>query len=170
MRDHLTGLFNRRYLEETLEREIKRSLRSRYSIGVLLLDIDQFKEINDTWGHAAGDVLLKALGEVLAAHIRGGDIACRWGGDEFVLVLPDASRQTTRQRAERLREAVRELEIPYHGLSLGALTISVGLAMYPQHGANGDALLKSADDALYRAKSLGKNRVAVAELIHPPIA
>ncbi len=170
VRDHLTGLFNRRYMEETLEREIRRSARARHSVGVLLLDIDQFKDVNDQWGHAAGDVLLQALGQVLSTHIRGGDIACRWGGDEFVIVLPEASRPATRQRAERLREAVGELEIPYHGLSLGALTISVGLAMYPQHGSSGEALLKSADQALYRAKAEGKNRVVVAELYHPPIA
>jgi diguanylate cyclase (GGDEF)-like protein len=168
VRDHLTGLFNRRYLEATLDREIRRSSRSQHTIGVILIDVDRFKEVNDAWGHAAGDLLLQQLGQLFMAHIRGGDIACRYGGDEFVIVLPEASRQATRQRAERVRDAVKQLEIAYHGLSLGAPTISAGVAMFPQHGASCEALLKSADQALYRAKAAGRDRVAGSAGLHVP--
>ncbi len=162
VRDHLTQLFNRRYLEETLEREIRRSLRAHYTIGVILFDLDQFKQVNDTWGHAAGDLLLKHIGRLSLEHIRGGDIACRYGGDEFVLVLPEASRNATRQRAEVLRQAVRDVRLEYGGQPVGTITISVGIGMYPQHGAHGDELLRSADEALYRAKQAGRDAVVMA--------
>ncbi len=152
VRDHLTRLFNRRYLEETLEREIQRSRRSQASIGVILFDADDFKQVNDRWGHAAGDVVLQQLARTAAAQIRAGDIACRYGGDEFVLVLPEASFTVTQERARQLGQAVRHLEVEYEGHSMGALSISVGVAVYPEQGATTEELLKSADHDLYRAK------------------
>ncbi len=162
VRDHVTQLFNRRYLEETLAREIQRSGRSHHPIGVIMFDIDQFKQVNDRWGHAAGDAVLQEIGRCAKLHIRGGDIACRYGGDEFVLVLPETSRVATRKRAEQLREAIRQLEQDYDGEELGPITITLGVANYPTHGSTGEELLKSADKALYRAKSEGGNQVNVA--------
>ena len=162
VRDHLTGLFNRRYLEESLEREIRRSVRSGQTIGLILVDVDQFKDVNDAWGHAAGDLLLGELGQLFKSQVRGGDIACRYGGDEFVIVLPEASRQATRQRAERLRKAVNGLRLEYHGHPLYPITMSAGVAIYPQHASSGAALLKAADAALYRAKDAGRDCVMLA--------
>ena len=163
VRDHLTRLFNRRYLEETLDREIRRSLRSHYTIGIILFDVDQFKEINDGWGHAAGDVVLQQLGQLSLTAIRGGDIACRYGGDEFVLVLPEASLDVTRERAEYLRIEARRLQEEYNSQRVKGFTISLGVAIYPDHGSTGDEVLRSADQALYRAKSEGRDRVVVAD-------
>jgi diguanylate cyclase (GGDEF)-like protein len=163
VRDHLTRLFNRRYLEESLAREIRRSSRAHRTIGIILFDVDQFKQVNDKWGHAAGDALLVKIGELASSHIRGGDIACRYGGDEFVLVLPEASRQTTRQRAIRFGKLVRSLQMQHSGSEFGTLTISAGVAIYPDHGSSGDTLLRAADKALYRAKERGRDRVALAD-------
>jgi diguanylate cyclase (GGDEF)-like protein len=163
VRDHLTRLFNRRYLEETLDREIRRSLRSHYTIGIIIFDVDNFKEINDGWGHAAGDVVLQQLGQLSLTAIRGGDIACRYGGDEFVLVLPEASLDVTRERAEYLRIEARRLQEEYNSQRVKSFTISLGVAIYPDHGSTGDDVLRSADKALYRAKSEGRDRVVVAD-------
>jgi len=156
-RDYLTSLFNRRYLEETLQREIQRATRDGLPLGILILDVDQFKCINDTQGHAAGDQVLQGLGKLLASHIRQSDIACRYGGDEFVLMLPNTRRATVQQRAEQLRGEVQALEhLP------AAITISMGGALYPDHGPVAEGLLKSADSALYQAKGEGGNRVIMA--------
>jgi diguanylate cyclase (GGDEF)-like protein len=163
VRDHLTRLFNRRYLEETLDREIKRSLRSQHTIGIIIFDVDHFKEINDGWGHAAGDVVLQQLGQLSLTTIRGGDVACRYGGDEFLLVLPEASLDVTRERAEYLRIEARRLKEEYNSQRVKSFTISVGVAIYPDHGSTGDEILRSADKALYRAKSEGRDRVVVAD-------
>jgi diguanylate cyclase (GGDEF)-like protein len=162
VRDHLTKLFNRRYLEESLEREIKRSLRSHYSIGVILFDLDHFKHINDEWGHAAGDLVLQQLGQMALINIRGGDMACRYGGDEFVLVLPEASSEVTRERAEGLLEGVKKLQLEYNAQQLRNITISIGVAIYPDHGSTGTEILRSADKALYQAKSQGRDSVVIA--------
>ena len=163
VRDHLTELFNRRYLEESLEREILRSVRARWTIGIILFDIDGFKQINDSQGHAAGDEVLRSVGKLAREVIRGGDIACRQGGDEFVLVLPETPYQIARLRAEGLLDSIRNLKVEYRGHALGQVTISAGIAMYPQHGDTGEALLHAADQALYRAKHDGKDGIAVAE-------
>lgn len=162
VRDHLTKLFNRRYLEESLEREIKRSLRSHYSIGVILFDLDHFKHINDEWGHAAGDLVLQQLGQMALINIRGGDMACRYGGDEFVLVLPEASSEVTRERAEGLLEGVKKHQLEYNAQQLRNITISIGVAIYPDHGSTGTEILRSADKALYQAKSQGRDSVVIA--------
>jgi diguanylate cyclase (GGDEF)-like protein/PAS domain S-box-containing protein len=165
VRDHLTGLFNRRYMEETLERELLRASRKRLSLGIIMLDVDDFKRFNDTCGHAAGDAILRELSNLLLKHVRGEDIACRYGGDEFIIVLPDSSRAVTCERAERLCEHVRHLNIQFEGQTLEAVTLSLGVAVFPENGSTGAAVLKAADDALYRAKRKGRGRVVVANLV-----
>ncbi len=163
IRDPLTGLFNRRYMEESLEREVRRAGRSATPLGIIMLDIDHFKRFNDELGHEAGDTLLSALCTFLRAHIRAEDIACRYGGEEFTLILPEASLDATRERAEQLREGVRLLRVPYRGDVLGPVTLSLGVATFPDHGASGHALLLAADAALYRAKHEGRDRLVVAQ-------
>jgi diguanylate cyclase (GGDEF)-like protein len=163
VRDALTGLFNRRYLEETLDREVRRVTRAEKQLGVIMLDIDHFKEFNDTFGHEAGDSVLREFGRFLASNLRGEDIACRYGGEEFVLILPEANLDITTQRAEKLREGVKYLNVTDHGQSLGAITLSLGVAIYPDHGADGTDLLRAADAALYRAKREQRDRVVVSE-------
>jgi diguanylate cyclase (GGDEF)-like protein len=162
IRDPLTGLFNRRYLEETLEREIRRAERNRGALGVVMIDLDHFKQFNDTYGHDAGDMLLRELGRLLESSIRGGDVACRYGGEEFLLILPGADAETTRQRAEQLRESVKHLFVSHRGQSIGSVTLSGGVAAFPDHGTTGDALVQAADAALYRAKGDGRDRVVVS--------
>jgi diguanylate cyclase (GGDEF)-like protein len=127
-----------------------------------MMDIDHFKRFNDKYGHAAGDELLKEMGKLLYAHIRMADIACRYGGEEFVLVLPDASLEVSRQRAERLRQEVKQLRLKIKNQNMGAITVSLGVAVFPDNGSSGKALLKSADAALYLAKRAGRDRVVMA--------
>lgn len=159
IRDALTSLFNRRYMEESLDRELHRAAREQYAVGVIMVDLDHFKNFNDTFGHAAGDALLSELGLFLREHIRGGDIACRYGGEEFVLILPEASLEIARQRAELLRQEIKHLHVQYEGQPLGTITMSLGVAAFPEHGVTGGALLRAADAALYRAKHEGRDRV-----------
>jgi diguanylate cyclase (GGDEF)-like protein/PAS domain S-box-containing protein len=162
VRDHLTGLFNRRYMEETLERELLRAARKQLSLGLIMLDLDNLKQFNDTWGHAAGDEILTGLGNLLLRQVRGEDIACRYGGDEFLLILPDASRDVTRERAILICEHARQFHLQFDGQSLAAVTLSLGVAVYPEHGATSTAILRAVDAALYRAKREGRSRVVVA--------
>jgi len=163
VRDHLTGLFNRRYMEETLERELLRSARKQLSLGIIMLDVDDFKRFNDTWGHAAGDEVLRKLGDLLLRQVRGEDIACRYGGDEFIIVLPDATQEVTRQRAELIAAQASDFHLQVDGQSLGVATLSLGVALFPDHGHTSTTILRAADAALYRAKHEGRGRVAVAE-------
>jgi len=162
IRDPLTGLYNRRYLEETLERELHRAERTRGTVGIVMFDIDLFKTFNDTFGHDAGDALLRELAALLRSQFRQEDIACRYGGEEFLLILPDASLEDTRTRAEALREAVATLSVSHRGQALGSVTISLGIAAFPEHGLSGETLLRAADGALYRAKRNGRGRLEVA--------
>ncbi len=164
IRDPLTGLFNRRYLEETLERELRRAGRNGRPLGVIMIDLDHFKRFNDTFGHDAGDTLLRELGHFLQMHIRGDDIACRYGGEEFTLILPEASLDATAQRAEELRAGIKGLSVSHRSQPLGALTLSSGVAAFPEHGSTTEAIMKDADAALYRAKAEGRDRVVLAEL------
>jgi diguanylate cyclase (GGDEF)-like protein len=161
IRDPLTGLFNRRYMEESLEREMRRAGRGRHPVGIIMLDLDHFKRFNDTFGHEAGDTLLREVGAVLQRSIRGEDIACRYGGEEFTLIMPEASLLDAAQRAEQLREAIRSMNIHHRRQQLGPVTISLGVAIYPDHGPTGDAVLRAADAALYQAKARGRDRVAI---------
>lgn len=162
VRDYLTGLFNRRYMEETLERELLRAKRKEVSFGIMMLDVDDFKHFNDTYGHAAGDVVLREFGNLLLRHFRGGDIACRYGGDEFVVVLLDTSLEMTRERAERLCEHARHINIQFEGQPLETVTFSIGVAVFPKDGSTRAEVLKAVDIALYRAKQEGRGRVVVA--------
>lgn len=162
VRDHLTGLFNRRYLEETLERELLRASRKGLSLGVIMLDVDGLKRCNDTWGHAAGDAVLRELGSFLLGHFRGEDVSCRYGGDEFVIILPDASRKASYERAQHLCEHAKQFRLTFEENILEAVTLSIGVAVFPEHGSNNTAILRAADNALYHAKHEGRARVVIA--------
>ncbi|PYN92330.1 MAG: hypothetical protein DMD91_32520 [Candidatus Rokuibacteriota bacterium] len=162
IRDPLTGLYNRRYLEATLERELHRVVRSGGTLGVIVIDLDHFKQFNDTFGHEVGDLLLRELGRLLRSSVRGGDVPCRYGGEEFVLVLPEASASAALERAERLRDAVKQLHLSHKGQSIGSVTMSAGVATFPEHGQTGELLLQAADSALYSAKAEGRDRVLSA--------
>jgi diguanylate cyclase (GGDEF)-like protein len=164
IRDPLTGLFNRRFLEETLEREIRRAVRSEQALGLLMLDLDHFKKFNDTYGHEAGDSVLRETALFLAKSVRAEDIVCRFGGEEFVVILPLADLHATQARAERIRSKLRDLTVMHQGRSLGMITASLGVSALPDHGTARSALLEAADAALYRAKREGRDRVVVAEL------
>jgi diguanylate cyclase (GGDEF)-like protein len=163
IRDPLTGLFNRRFMLETLERELYRMQRKESSLSIIMLDLDHFKRFNDTFGHAAGDAVLSALGRMLIAQVRKEDVACRYGGEEFTAILPETSLKTACDRAAELRQLVHGLHLEHLGQSLGGITISLGVAVYPQHGEDPEALLRAADKALYQAKHAGRDRVVAAE-------
>ncbi len=162
IRDPLTGLFNRRYMEETLERELRRAERRQASLGIVLFDLDHFKRFNDTFGHPAGDAVLREIGAFIQTRIRAEDIACRYGGEEFVIILPEASLEDTLKRAERIREGIKQLHVRYRDQALGAVTTSLGIAVFPKHGSSVETILKAADAALYRAKREGRDRVVIA--------
>jgi diguanylate cyclase (GGDEF)-like protein len=162
--DALTGLFNRRYLEEILEREVRRALRSDQPLGVMMLDLDHFRQFNDTFGHEAGDAVLRETAAFLKGSVRAEDIVCRFGGEEFVVILPMGDARITHARAERIRSKVHELTVLHQGKSMGVVTVSVGVAALPEHGASSKTLLEAADAALYRAKREGRDRVLMAEL------
>jgi diguanylate cyclase (GGDEF)-like protein/PAS domain S-box-containing protein len=163
VRDHLTGLFNRRYMEETLERELLRASRRRLSLGIIMLDVDDFKHLNDTHGHGAGDAIMRGLGSLLLGNVRGEDIPCRYGGDEFIIVLPDASLEMTRERAKLICKHTKGFHLQFEGQTLEAITLSLGVAAFPAHGTTSSAILKAADTALYLAKEKGRGRVIVAK-------
>lgn len=160
IRDVLTNLFNRRYLEETLERELARATREVYSLCVIMMDLDYFKDINDTYGHEAGDVVLKTLAETVTKQSRHGDFVCRYGGEEFVLVMPNINIEIAAERADELHRIINALNITYGVFNL-TTTISMGVAMYPEHGKTKEELLRAADRAMYAAKNMGRNRVII---------
>jgi diguanylate cyclase (GGDEF)-like protein/PAS domain S-box-containing protein len=161
-RDHLTGLFNRRYMDETLERELLRASRKELPLGIIMLDVDDFKNYNDRYSHMTGDTVLREVGNSLLGNIRGEDIACRYGGDEFILVLPDASPGVSLERAERLCEHVHHLNVFFEGKIIEKISLSFGVATFPKDGTTSLNLLKAADTALYRAKQEGRCRVVMA--------
>jgi diguanylate cyclase (GGDEF)-like protein/PAS domain S-box-containing protein len=163
LQDGLTGLYNRRYLDETLPREIQRAHRAEKPLGLIMLDIDHFKRFNDNYGHDAGDVLLREVGSYLQQHTRGADIACRFGGEEFVLVLPDISRDSLVERAEQVRRDISNLTIRHAEHTFVLVTVSLGLSLFPDHAHDPIGLLKAADQALYAAKHRGRNRVVLFE-------
>jgi diguanylate cyclase (GGDEF)-like protein len=160
MRDYLTGLFNRRYMEETLEREIARAQRESTHLSLMILDGDNFKEINDTFGHQAGDTVLKKLADFLLEKYRAGDVICRYGGDEFVVVMPNASVENARMRAEEWQASFGAKEIKYKGKNI-SVAFSIGIATYPVHATSCEELLRSADQALYYSKD-HKTKVSVS--------
>jgi diguanylate cyclase (GGDEF)-like protein len=163
VRDPLTGLYNRRYLEESLDREISRARRSGLPLALMMIDIDYFKSCNDRFGHAAGDEALRAVGRHIQALARGEDIVCRFGGEEFVLVMTHASSRALQERAEMLRAGASKLRIVHDGRDIGPLTLSVGVAILSNHAGSGQSVLEAADAALYSAKQAGRDRIVVAE-------
>ncbi|MEP7135355.1 MAG: diguanylate cyclase [Chloroflexota bacterium] len=160
--DSLTSLFNRRFLDETLPIELARSKRANSHLTILMLDIDHFKNINDTYGHQVGDAVLQSVGNALKTSVRVGDIVCRYGGEEFILVFPGMQAADSRTQAERLRMMIASQTITERGQLIG-VTISIGGSVYPQDGNSNDDLISRADLALYRAKQNGRNRVEFAE-------
>lgn len=158
IRDPLTGLFNRRFLDDTLERELARAAREGSPLSVIMLDLDHFKELNDTHGHKAGDMALAAVGTLLLSKSRLGDFACRYGGEEFVVIMPDTPLTTALQRAEEWRLGLLQTTITSRSRTV-RMTLSGGVAVFPRHGETPDALLRAADMALYAAKAAGRNRV-----------
>lgn len=161
--DPLTGLYNRRFFDEAVRREFARAARRDSTIAFVIADADHFKGFNDNHGHDAGDLVLQSLAKEMQIHIRASDIACRYGGEEFVIVLPEATTETAVKRAEAIRAGIETLNIEFGGQSLGTITVSLGVAVFPEHGANADTLFQAADRAMYRAKREGRNRVVLAE-------
>ncbi len=167
VRDHLTGLFNRRYMEETLKREVLRASRKHFPLGILMLDVDNFKQFNDNYGHAAGDAILCQLSSLFIKNIREEDIVCRFGGDEFIIVMPDTNRAITIERAEHICKMVKQFSFQYNGKTLESITLSLGVAIFPENGSTFEAILKIVDDTLFSAKHNGRGTVAVAnEPVH----
>jgi diguanylate cyclase (GGDEF)-like protein/PAS domain S-box-containing protein len=160
LRDHLTGLFNRRYLEETLNRELLRASRKHLPLGIIMLDIDNFKHFNDTQGHAAGDKMLQELSKVMLNKIRGEDIACHYGGDEFIIVLPEASREVTLDRAKSICEFHKQGKFKTDGEIIKGPTASLGIAIFPEDGTTSTEIFTAVDQALFHAKHKGGNQVA----------
>ena len=167
IRDPLTGLFNRRYMEESLDRELRRAARNQQAVSVLMLDVDHFKQFNDSFGHQAGDTLLRALGDFMIQRTRGQDIACRYGGEEFTLILTGAPKAAAIKRAELLREELKRLVVEHASQVLGKVTFSIGISVYPDDGANAEELVRAADQALYLAKREGRDRIVVSQSKSP---
>jgi len=160
VRDPLTCLFNRRYFQETLEREIARAKRENMPVGIIVMDLDRFKQVNDSFGHRAGDNFLREIGNLLMRNIRREDAACRIGGEEFVIIMPGASIEVTGQRAELIRSLTEALRVADTEAGFN-ITMSVGISAYPSLGTSGEEILIQADRALYQAKKNGRNQVVV---------
>jgi diguanylate cyclase (GGDEF)-like protein/PAS domain S-box-containing protein len=163
IRDPLTGLFNRRFMQECLDRELLRGTRKNRSLAVIFIDVDHFKRFNDVFGHEAGDQVLRSMGEFFRLHFRGDDIICRYGGEEFAIILPESSAHDAASRAELLRIAARTLKLKYKDVTLDPVTISAGIAGFPEHASSAGELLQVADACLYEAKRSGRDRVIVAK-------
>jgi len=159
IRDSLTGLYNRRYMEESFDRELDRARRKETPLAVIMIDVDHFKVLNDTYGHITGDSTLKFIADFLLGSIRSSDIACRYGGDEFILILPECSRKEAAERAESMRTAFSSAEVRLPEQTISKLTLSFGVSALPQDGSTREELIASADAALYAAKQAGRNRV-----------
>lgn len=160
--DPLTGLSNRRYLWHFLPYELLRVARRETSLAVIMIDLDHFKRVNDSYGHEAGDLVLTTVAGLLRSHIRDSDIACRYGGEEFVLVLPDATLDGTKRRAEGIRKAIREMKLEHLGRPITGVTASIGIAMFPDHAEDSESLMRIVDDLLYEAKNSGRDRVVTS--------
>ena len=159
IRDSLTGLYNRRYMEENLERELERAGRQGHEVAVVMLDVDYFKVLNDTYGHEAGDTVLKRLADQMKHFRSGSDVACRYGGEEFVLILPEIPEEILCDRLESLRQEIAQMQVISEGRILPSTTVSMGVARYPANATQSAALLRLADEALYQAKRNGRNRI-----------
>jgi diguanylate cyclase (GGDEF)-like protein len=163
IRDPLTDLFSRRYMEETLARELLRADRNQQPVSLIMLDLDHSKHFNDTFGHEAGDAVLLVVGNFLRAQVRGDDIACRYGGEEFLLILPQASLPIARKRAEAIQAGVKRLELRLGNQALGLVTLSIGVAAFPNQGPTAPEVLRAVEQALSRAKEGGRDQVVVME-------
>lgn len=173
IRDSLTGLYNRRYMEEGLDRELERAHRQQHNVAIVMLDVDHFKDCNDSYGHEVGDLVLKRIAEHLK-HFRGGsDIPCRYGGEEFLLILPDIANDVLTTRLEQLRRDIQQMRVTHDDKILPEMTISIGVACYPQDGLEPSELVRLADEAMYKAKRRGRNRVELAHAVPdavPPLS
>jgi diguanylate cyclase (GGDEF)-like protein len=163
IRDPLTGAYNRRYFSEALDQEAARSARENTPFSVLILDVDHFKQFNDTYGHKCGDIVLQSLAKFLNENTRQGDIVCRYGGEEFVILMTDATPEDAYKRAELFRKQFEEMLIEYEGKKLSC-TFSAGIASYPAHDQANEILLTFADQALYRSKASGRNQTTLHSL------
>jgi diguanylate cyclase (GGDEF)-like protein len=163
IRDPLTNLFNRRHMEEALELEISRASRHQRSFVMVMMDLDYLKSFNDSYGHDAGDALLQEFARFLQSNVRKEDIACRYGGDEFVIIMPEAHLEDAIPRVETLRKGGHNLPLDFHGQLLPGITVTLGVACFPEHGKTAVELFKAADAALYSAKAKGRNQMMVAE-------
>jgi diguanylate cyclase (GGDEF)-like protein/PAS domain S-box-containing protein len=161
IRDPLTRLFNRRFLEESLERELQLASRKKQATSVLFLDLDHFKRFNDTFGHDAGDMVLQSLADLFRTFFRATDICCRYGGEEFAIILPESSAQDAAIRADALRSEVKSLRLQYKKQSVGTLSLSAGVAAFPEHGSTSGELLEIADHCLYESKARGRDVVTL---------
>jgi diguanylate cyclase (GGDEF)-like protein/PAS domain S-box-containing protein len=164
VRDPLTKLFNRRYMEESLDREIHKAARSKHGLGVIMFDVDHFKKFNDEYGHDAGDIVLLEFANLLTTNLRVSDISCRYGGEEFLIIMPETTKDIVIKRAESLRVQVSEKEVLYNGRPLPKITASFGIAYIESTFVEKSRLIKAADLALYDAKKSGRNQVVVSEL------
>lgn len=162
IRDPLTAMYNRRYFEETAARELLRAGETGSPVGVIMIDVDHFKRFNDSHGHEAGDAVLQRVGLMLQTHTRVEDVVCRYGGEEFIMLLPGLASEAIAKRAEQFREAIRELIVRFHGETLASITVSCGVSVFPNQGRTCAELIDAADHALYRAKQAGRNRVEIA--------
>lgn len=160
IRDPLTGLHNRRYFAERMQEELDRARRNQRPVSLIMADVDRFKSINDSYGHAAGDATLQSIAVHLGLFTRRSDVVCRYGGEEFMLLMPEMDLESAARRAEQIRQGFQAIAVRHEGSEVRA-TISLGVAAFPEHGATADAVLKAVDEALYRAKDCGRNRVAV---------
>lgn len=165
IRDPLTQLFNRRYMEESLARELSRCERIKNRLEIMMIDIDHFKNYNDTYGHDVGDYVLKQVADYIKDHFRNYDIPCRYGGEEFLIVMPNTAEDTAKQRAESLRLGIQSLDLSHQGNALKAVTVSIGISCYPANAVTADHLIKTADLALYEAKQTGRNNVVVSKAV-----
>jgi diguanylate cyclase (GGDEF)-like protein/PAS domain S-box-containing protein len=168
IRDPLTGLYNRRFMHDFLEHEVLRARRTKGSFAVMFIDLDHFKRFNDSFGHDAGDAVLQSFTQVLTKHFRGSDILCRYGGEEFALVLPDSSLHDAEIRADDLRTKVKNLAISHREMALGPITCSIGIAEFPVDGSTAEELLRAADKCLYEAKTEGRDRTATLHKLVSP--
>jgi diguanylate cyclase (GGDEF)-like protein/PAS domain S-box-containing protein len=162
IRDPLTGLFNRRFMQESLNRELVRSKRKKTPLAVVFLDLDHFKRFNDTFGHDAGDAVLRSVAEALRTHYRADDVVCRYGGEEFAVILPESSAEEAARRSEDLRVGIKQLRVRHQSKVLDGMTLSMGIAAFPQHASSEEELLRLADIALYQSKSRGRDRITLA--------
>ena len=149
-------------MEESLEREMQRAVRKNNPVSVLFVDLDHFKRFNDTFGHDAGDYVLRIVADLFRKSVRGDDVVCRYGGEEFGIILPESSSQNAVIRADELREAAKKMELRHRDQILGTLKLSIGVATFPEHGETAEELLKAADQCLYRSKAAGRDQVTVA--------